>query len=76
MHYVYVAVYVAEFGKWDYREWAHKPAEKVAEFGKYFEQFIRRMRKDAGEEGIVLIVDWDGFSLSHHASKDGESEGK
>ena len=67
-------MYVVQFGKWDYRALADKPKEKRTEFWAcYFEQFIRRGMKDGGEEGTVEIVDFDGFSLSHHASKDGES---
>lgn len=68
-------MYAIDFGKWDYREWAHKPDEKLEEFWKYFEQFIRRQEKDAAVndgEGMVEIVDWDGFSLSHHASPKGD----
>ena len=46
----------------------------MAEFWKYVEQCIRRNKKDAGDgEGTVNINDWEGFSLSHHASKDGKS---
>ena len=66
-------VYIIEFGKWNYREWALKSDEKIAEFWTYIEQCIRRHKKDADEgKGAVDIVDWDGFSLSNHASKDGE----
>ena len=66
------AVYVIEFGKWDYREWAQKPEEKLKEFWKHFEKHIQLQSKDGGEDGVVEIVDWEGFSLSHHASRDGE----
>ena len=67
---------VVEFGKWNYRELAKKPKEKLDEFWKYFEQFLRREAKDAevnNGEGMVLICDWEGFSLNRHASKEGES---
>ena len=71
----YFIVYVVQFGKWDFRGWAQKPEEKVEEFWKYFEQYVKRHEKDGernGGEGVVDIVDWDGFSLSHHASKKGD----
>ena len=69
-------MYVVDFGKWDYRDLAEKPKERLTEFWTfYYEQFVRRQKKDAGEEGMVEIVDWDGFRLSNHASKDGESFG-
>ena len=70
--FIFCTVYVIEFGNWDYREWAQKPEEKLNEFWKHFEQHIRRQSKDGGEDGVVEIVDWEGFSLSHHASRDGE----
>ena len=68
-------VYAVEFGKWDYREWAKKPDEKLAEFKKYFEQCMRREEKDAAVnngQGMVHIIDWAEFSLSHNASPKGE----
>ena len=69
-------MYVVEFGRWDFREWAEKPEEKIKEFWKYVEQLLRCQVKDAelnGGRGIVDLVDWDGFSLSHHASPKGKS---
>ena len=48
----------------------------MKEFYKYFEQFARRVARDQGAngtEGIVDIVDWDGFALSHFASSRGEN---
>ena len=66
-------MYFIDFGKWDYRQWAEQTEEKVAEFWKYFEQFVRREEKDAAKyDGMVEIVDFDGFTLSHHASPKGE----
>ena len=65
-----------EFGKWDYRELAHHSEEKQAEFWKYFEQMVRRQQKGAemnNGQGMVEIVDWEGFELNHHASPKGES---
>ena len=70
------AVYLVEFGKWDYRQWARKPEEKLVEFWKFFEQFVRRQEKDAkanNGQGMVQLVDWDGFALSHHSSPHGEN---
>ena len=67
-------MYVVEFGKWNYHKWAEQSAEKVEEFWIYHEQIVRRQEKDAalnGGQGIVQIIDWDGFSLSNHASKNG-----
>ena len=51
---------------------AQQPEEKVKEFWIYFEQIVRRHKRDAGTTGVVDIVDWDGFRLSSYASKDGK----
>ena len=70
------SVYAFEFGKWDFRQWADQTEEKVEEFWKYFEQLVRRQRKDAGMNngaGVVQVTDWEGFTLSRHASPKGES---
>ena len=61
-------VYATDFGKWNYREW---PAERIEEFWKYFDQMVRFHERDAklsGGQGVVSIVDFDGFELNHHAS--------
>ena len=65
-------VYVPEFGKWDFRHW---PADRMDEFWKYWEQYVRFHERDAklnGDQGAVCIVDWDGFELTHHASPNGK----
>ena len=68
------AVSVIEFGKWDYRKWAYKPEEKIQEFWKYYEQMVQCVVQDAQRHGgqAVIIIDWDEFGLSHHASKKGK----
>ena len=69
-------MYVIEFGKWNFRQWGNQSVEKVDEFWKYYEQLIRRGEKDAGmnhDAGVVHLVDFEGFALSHHASPKGES---
>ena len=51
------------------------PKEKVEEFWKYYEQYARRLEKDMAMskgQGTVFIVDWDGFSLAHYASRSGK----
>ena len=35
-----LAVYVVEFGKWDYRDLATKSEERIKEFWKYFEKYV------------------------------------
>ena len=63
-----------EFGKWNYRDLAHKPPEFIDEFWKYYEQLARRQERDAAmnkDQGVVLILDWDGFSLTNYASQQG-----
>ena len=63
-----------EFGKHNFRELAEYSEEKKAEFWKGWEQWTRVMEKDAAlnnGQGIVLIVDCDGFSLAHYASSEG-----
>ena len=71
----YLAAYVTEFGKWDFRGW---PEDRLDEFWKYFEQMVRYHERDAslnGGQGVVCNVDWDGFELNHHASQDGNNFG-
>ena len=54
---------------------ASESKEKVEEFWKYHEQIVRRQEKDAernGEAGIIQIIDWDEFSMSHEASAGGK----
>lgn len=63
-----------EFGKWNYRELAHKPKEIIDEFWKYYEQFARRAESDGAlnkDQGNVFILDWEGFSLTNYASPQG-----
>ena len=51
------------------------PKEQVEEFWKYYEQYARRLEKDAAlcnNQGTVFIADWDGFSLGHYASSSGK----
>ena len=69
------AVYVLEFGKWNYRKFSQMSAEKVEEFWMYYEQCARRAERDSAlhnGEGTCFIVDWDGFSLKHYAAGRGE----
>ena len=67
-------VHVVEFGKHNFRRLATQPKEKVDELWKSWEQWTRVMEKDAAlnnGQGIVLILDFDGFSLAHYASQEG-----
>ena len=67
-------VYVLEFGNFDFRKWAAKPQEKQDEFWKAYEQRICFQEKDAAlnnDQGIVYIVDFDGYNLAHYASEGG-----
>ena len=62
-----------EFGKWDFRHW---PADRMADFWKYFEQYVRFHERDSkvgGGKGAVCVVDFDGFKLTHHASPNGKN---
>ena len=52
-----------------------KSAEELVDFSKYLEQFERRQERDVGrsaEKKLAMIMDWDGFELSQHASPSGE----
>ena len=67
---------MTDFGKWNYREWAQKPKEKQDEFWKFFEQYVKRHERDAAlnnEQGIVIIIDWEGFALGQYASNNGKA---
>ena len=69
------AVHVLEFGTFDLRKWASKPEGEQDEFWKAYEQFLRFQEKDASlnnGQGIVFIIDFDGFGLKNHASANGE----
>lgn len=64
-----------DFGKWNYRDLAHKSDEKIEEFWKFYEQYILRIERDAAvnnHQGVVFILDWDGFSLGNYASARGK----
>ena len=70
----HVTVGVAEFGKENFRELARMPEEKRAEVWKAYEQWTRWMEKDAAlnnGQGVVLIIDFDGFSLANYGSSEG-----
>lgn len=63
-----------EYGKWNLREFDQLSAEKEQEVLKYHEQHVRWAEKDSSlnnNQGIVLILDWDGFSLHHYSSVHG-----
>ena len=67
-------VHVAEFRIFDYRAFTVKPEEKVEEFWKYFEKWLRSIDKDSSlneGQGVVLIVDFNGYALKHVASPAG-----
>ena len=69
-----VTVYIAEFGKFNFRAMAAMPEEWKAEVWKGWEQWTRLMERDSAlnnGEGIVIIVDFDGFSLANYASPEG-----
>ena len=70
-----MTVHVVEFGKYNFRAFGKSPEEEFAELSKSWEQWTRVMEKDAAlnnGQGIVLIVDFDGFSLAHFASQTGD----
>ena len=65
------AVYIVEYGKWNPREFTQLSKEKVQELLKFYEQFVRRGERDGSlnnNQGVVVIVDYDGFGLKHYAS--------
>ena len=50
------------------------PRSLVEEFWMYYEQHARRLERDAAinnDDGVVTIVDWDYFSLTHFATAEG-----
>jgi len=64
-------IYVMEYGKWNFRELTHQPGDVKKNFWKYYEQFVRRIRRDGemnDKKGIALIIDWDEFHLDHFNS--------
>ena len=67
-------VHVIEAGVLDERKWATGSKEKQEEFWKAYEYWTRREEKDAtfnNNQGIVLILDLDGFALKNSASPAG-----
>ena len=63
-----------EYGKWNPRELAKLSEEKREELMKYYEQYVRRVERDASlnnDQGIVLLIDFDGFGLVQYASDSG-----
>ena len=68
-------VHVVEFGKCNTRMLSELPEEKSSEFWKMWEDWTRVMEKDAAlnnRQGIVLIIDFDGFALAYYASPEGD----
>ena len=68
-------VHIVGFGKFDLRGLAASPREKIEEFWISYERWTRIQERDAAlnnDQGFVLIVDFDGFSLGHYASSNGE----
>ena len=64
-----------EYGKWNYREISNLSEEEVKDFYKYCEKLARLESRDGdnnNSQGIVTIVDWDGFALKNFASREGE----
>lgn len=69
-----MTVHVVEFGRHNFRAFAKMSQERVTEGWKAWEQWIRFMEKDGAlnnGQGIVIIVDFDGFTLASYASQEG-----
>lgn len=67
-------VHVGEFGRVNANKLGAMPKEKVEEFWKDYERWTRREEVDAAlnnNQGIVLILDFDGFALKSYASSNG-----
>ena len=75
IHWKCFAVYVMEFGKWNYRALTHLSPEQIEDFWMYYEQCARRAERDSAlrkNGGNVFLLDWDGFSLANYASGPGK----
>lgn len=69
-------MHVLEFGNFDLRKWAAKPKDKIEEFWRAYEQWLRFQEKDASlnsNQGMVILMDFDGFTLAHFASQQGKN---
>ena len=68
-------VYVLEWGKWNFRVLGNLPKDELESYNRYEEKLIRQALKDEAAdngEGVIIIIDWDGFSFTHFASAHGQ----
>ena len=72
------AVIVYEYGKYNYKEILSKGGNATRDLNRYVDQAIWMVLKYAndttsdGPGEVVLIYDYDGFSLDHINSGDGK----
>ena len=68
------AVYVCEYGRWDFEALAAKSEEYVEGFWEYFADTFDQIDKDAqrnNNQGFAVIIDYDGFKMSNFESSRG-----
>ena len=39
--------------------------ESLDEFNKYYEQYLHRLFKEGKQDGVIMIFDFEGFSLQN-----------
>ena len=69
-----LTVYVVCFGTYNFRAWATMSQERTEDVWKAWEQLTRFMEKDAAlnnDQGIAMVIDFDGFTLASYASPEG-----
>lgn len=70
-----ISVYILDTGGANYVDLSRRPKEYIDDFWKFYEQMFLRMEFDAAknnDQGIAILMDWEGFSLKNYASADGK----
>ena len=59
-----------QFGKWKFVDLVEKRGkESMDDFNKYYEQYLHRLFKEGKGDGVVMIFDFDGFTLNNFNNK-------
>ena len=65
---------MVDFGKENFRALSTMPSETQEEVWKSWEQWTRFLERDAASnygQGVVVIIDFDGFTLANYAFRPG-----
>ena len=64
-------MFVKDFGKWKFVDLVAKEGKQSRDdFDKYYEQYLHRLFKEGKDKGVVVIFDFDGFTLQNFNNRE------